>query len=83
MCALDVASECLKLFKANLLEEGSFDVVVDGCECVFHITSPCFVNSADPQIPLTICLLSSISKCIFVEIKKKEKEKKGLVKLFP
>lgn len=46
--SLDGASELLKLFKANLLEEGSFDVAVDGCECVFHIASPYFVNSADP-----------------------------------
>ncbi|KAH7560627.1 hypothetical protein JRO89_XS10G0057000 [Xanthoceras sorbifolium] len=29
--ALDGASERLQLFKANLLEEGSFDSVVDGC----------------------------------------------------
>ncbi|KAH7679264.1 Cinnamyl-alcohol dehydrogenase protein [Dioscorea alata] len=50
--ALDGASERLKLFKANLMEEGSFDVAVDGCECVFHTASPCFVNSADPQAEL-------------------------------
>ncbi|KAH7679260.1 Cinnamyl-alcohol dehydrogenase protein [Dioscorea alata] len=47
--ALDGASERLQLFKANLLEEGSFDAAVDGCECVFHTASPFYYAPVDPQ----------------------------------
>ncbi|KAM0948816.1 putative cinnamyl-alcohol dehydrogenase [Dioscorea sansibarensis] len=50
--ALDGASERLQLFKANLLEEGSFDAAFDGCECVFHTASPCFLVTEDPQADL-------------------------------
>ncbi|KAH7679257.1 Cinnamyl-alcohol dehydrogenase protein [Dioscorea alata] len=50
--ALDGASERLQLFKANLLEEGSFDAAFDGCECVFHTASPCFYDTKDPQAEL-------------------------------
>ena len=50
--ALSGANERLKLFKANLLEEGSFDSVVDGCEGVFHTASPCFFEAKDPQAEL-------------------------------
>ncbi|KAJ4766547.1 Cinnamoyl-CoA reductase 1 [Rhynchospora pubera] len=47
---LDGAEESLQLFKADLLEEGSFDEIVDGCDCVFHTASP-FVNDSDPVDP--------------------------------
>lgn len=40
------------MFKANLLEEGSFDSIVDGCEGVFHTASPFFYNVTDPQAEL-------------------------------
>ncbi|XP_038980593.1 phenylacetaldehyde reductase-like isoform X2 [Phoenix dactylifera] len=50
--ALEGANERLQLFKANLLEEGSFDSVVEGCEGVFHTASPCYVNATDPQAEL-------------------------------
>lgn len=50
--ALSGASERLHFFKADLLEEGSFDSVVDGCEGVFHTASP-FINVVkDPQAEL-------------------------------
>ncbi|MQL72423.1 hypothetical protein Taro_004726 [Colocasia esculenta] len=49
---LEGASERLNLFKANLLEEGAFDVVVDGCEGVFHTASPFFNAVTDPQAEL-------------------------------
>ncbi|KAF9597322.1 hypothetical protein IFM89_017225 [Coptis chinensis] len=35
--------------KANLMEEGSFDSIVAGCEGVFHTASPCYVDATDPQ----------------------------------
>ncbi|GER46022.1 NAD(P)-binding Rossmann-fold superfamily protein [Striga asiatica] len=49
---LDGAKERLHLFKANLIEEGSFDSLVDGCECVFHTASPFYHNVKDPQTEL-------------------------------
>lgn len=50
--ALDGASERLHFFKANLLDQGSFDAVVDGCECVFHTASPFYHDVTDPQAEL-------------------------------
>jgi len=44
------AEKRLHLYKANLLEDGSFDEIVDGCDCVFHTASP-FVNDSDPVDP--------------------------------
>ncbi|KAI5064910.1 hypothetical protein GOP47_0019605 [Adiantum capillus-veneris] len=49
LMALPKAQERLKLFKADLLEEGSFDAAVDGCEAVFHTASPFFFSTDDPQ----------------------------------
>ncbi|KAL5708077.1 hypothetical protein ACHQM5_018912 [Ranunculus cassubicifolius] len=43
------AKERLHLFKADLLEEGCFDSIVDGCQGVFHTASPCFFDAKDPQ----------------------------------
>jgi hypothetical protein len=48
--ALDGSAERLQLFKADLLEEGSFDAIVEGCECVFHTASPFYNNPNDPQV---------------------------------
>ncbi|XP_043691617.1 phenylacetaldehyde reductase-like [Telopea speciosissima] len=52
LLALDGAKERLHLFKANLLEEGSFDSLVDGCEGVFHTASPVYMTVKDPQAEL-------------------------------
>ncbi|KAG6630779.1 hypothetical protein CIPAW_13G043800, partial [Carya illinoinensis] len=52
LLTLDGAKERLHLFKADLLEEGSFDSLVDGCEGVFHTASPVFMNPTDPQAEL-------------------------------
>ncbi|KAK3423006.1 hypothetical protein EUGRSUZ_G03356 [Eucalyptus grandis] len=49
LLALEGTKERLHLFKAELLQEGCFDSVVDGCECVFHTASPCLPSAADPQ----------------------------------
>ncbi|XP_035545825.1 tetraketide alpha-pyrone reductase 1-like isoform X2 [Juglans regia] len=49
LLSFDGAKEKLKLFKANLVEEGSFDSVVDGCQGVFHTASPAFLSANDPQ----------------------------------
>uniref|UniRef100_A0A2N9FS72 NAD-dependent epimerase/dehydratase domain-containing protein n=1 Tax=Fagus sylvatica TaxID=28930 RepID=A0A2N9FS72_FAGSY len=52
LLALDGAKERLQLFKADLLEEGSFDSAVDGCQGVFHTASPVFLTASDPQSQL-------------------------------
>ncbi|KAL5566374.1 hypothetical protein UlMin_029538 [Ulmus minor] len=52
LLSLDGAKERLHLFKANLLEEGAFDSIVDGCDGVFHTASPVFTSVADPQVEL-------------------------------
>ncbi|GLT67566.1 hypothetical protein SLA2020_414210 [Shorea laevis] len=54
LLALDGAKERLHLFKADLLDEGSFDSVVNGCEGVFHTASPVIISSADHHKALLI-----------------------------
>ncbi|KAK8702712.1 hypothetical protein V6N13_021053 [Hibiscus sabdariffa] len=49
LVSLDGAKERLHLFKAELLEEGCFDSIVDGCQGVFHTASPVLFSSTDPQ----------------------------------
>ncbi|XP_058072931.1 anthocyanidin reductase ((2S)-flavan-3-ol-forming)-like [Magnolia sinica] len=39
----------LKLFKADLKEEGSFDDAVNGCDIVFHVATPLHFESTDPE----------------------------------
>ncbi|KAL3529911.1 hypothetical protein ACH5RR_009233 [Cinchona calisaya] len=52
LLALDGARERLHLFKANLLEDGSFDTAIDGCDGVFHTASPFYTAVTDPQAEL-------------------------------
>lgn len=54
LVSLEGASERLHLFKANLLDEGSFDSAIDGCEAVFHTASPFYNDVKDPQVFLII-----------------------------
>ncbi|XVF79653.1 hypothetical protein PTKIN_Ptkin15bG0006200 [Pterospermum kingtungense] len=49
LLALDGAKERLHLFKAELMDEGCFDSIVDGCQGVFHTATPVFISAADPQ----------------------------------
>ncbi|KAI4373661.1 hypothetical protein MLD38_011764 [Melastoma candidum] len=49
LLSLSGAKDRLHLFKADLLDEGSFDGVVEGCDGVFHTASPCHNNIVDPQ----------------------------------
>ncbi|GAB2218391.1 hypothetical protein Droror1_Dr00001614 [Drosera rotundifolia] len=69
LLSLDGAQERLHLFQANLLEDGSFDSAVDGCEGVFHTASPVLVNVKDHQTELldpavkgTLNVLASCAK---------------------
>ncbi|KAH7527926.1 hypothetical protein FEM48_Zijuj05G0018000 [Ziziphus jujuba var. spinosa] len=52
LLSLDGAKERLHLFKADLLVEGAFDALVDGCKGVFHIASPVILSVNDPQAEL-------------------------------
>lgn len=52
LLSLDGAKERLHLFKANLLENGSFDAAIEGCEGVFHTASPFYHAVDDPQAEL-------------------------------
>ncbi|KAK6164132.1 hypothetical protein DH2020_000996 [Rehmannia glutinosa] len=69
LLALEGAKERLHLMKADLLEEGSFDALVEGCEGVFHSASPFYFDCKDPQAELidpalkgTLNVLGSVAK---------------------
>ncbi|KAK8702711.1 hypothetical protein V6N13_021052 [Hibiscus sabdariffa] len=49
LLSLDGAKERLLLFKAELLDEGCFESIVDGCQGVFHTASPVLFSASDPQ----------------------------------
>lgn len=61
----------LKLFRANLLEEGSFDAAMQGCEVVIHMASPFLVTNfkdpiqdlIDPAVKGTVNVLHSVNRC--------------------
>ena len=53
LVSLDGAKDRLHLYKADLLEEGSFDSVVDGCEGVFHTASPVLLSPTHPKVDLS------------------------------
>ncbi|CAL2279973.1 unnamed protein product [Prunus armeniaca] len=46
---LEGAKERLRLVKADLMEEGSFDDAILGCHGVFHSASPVLKPSSDPK----------------------------------
>ncbi|KAG7947909.1 hypothetical protein I3843_14G118500 [Carya illinoinensis] len=69
LLGLDGAKERLHLFKENLLEEGSFDTAIQGCEGVFHTASPFYLDVKDPEAELldpavkgTLNVLNSCTK---------------------
>ncbi|EEF44584.1 cinnamoyl-CoA reductase, putative [Ricinus communis] len=69
LLVLEGAKERLHLFKADLLEEGSFDAAVDGCVGVFHTACHVSYTATDPQTELidpalkgTLNVLRSCSK---------------------
>ncbi|XVE75184.1 hypothetical protein DITRI_Ditri12bG0075200 [Diplodiscus trichospermus] len=67
---LDGAKERLKIMKADLMEEGSFDEAIQGVDGVFHTASPVLVpyddnvqaTLIDPCIKGTLNVLRSCSK---------------------
>eukprot|EP00253_Pinus_taeda_P025093 PITA_25093 len=38
-----------ELFRADLIEEGSFDAAINGCGAVFHVASPVDIAPKDPE----------------------------------
>ncbi|KAM7257448.1 hypothetical protein ACFE04_013189 [Oxalis oulophora] len=49
---LEGAKERLKLVKADLMEDGSFDNAIMGCEGVFHTASPVLKPCSDPKLEI-------------------------------
>ena len=52
LLALPGAAERLELVEANLLSEGSYDKIVEGCDFVLHTASPYTMNVKNPQTDL-------------------------------
>lgn len=40
----------LKLYQADLTDEGSFDEAISGCDIVFHVATPVHFESKDPEV---------------------------------
>lgn len=40
----------LKIFRADLTDEGSFDAPIAGCDLVFHVATPVNFASQDPEV---------------------------------
>jgi len=49
LLSLPGAHERLRLFRADLCEEGSFDSAIHGCQGVFHVATPTDFVSQDPE----------------------------------
>lgn len=52
LLGLEGAEERLHLFKADLLEEGSFDTAISGCHGVFHAACPVLTTVKNPQVTI-------------------------------
>ncbi|CAN1787786.1 Phenylacetaldehyde reductase [Linum perenne] len=65
---LDGAKERLQLFKAELMEERSFDSAIKGCHRVFHTASPVIFTPSEPQAqvidPAVKGTLNVLSSCV-------------------
>ena len=40
----------IKIFGADLTDEGSFDAPIAGCDLVFHVATPVNFASEDPEV---------------------------------
>ncbi|XP_019412683.1 PREDICTED: cinnamoyl-CoA reductase 1-like isoform X2 [Lupinus angustifolius] len=57
---LDGANERLQLYKADLLQQGSFDSAIQGCDAVFHTASPVPPPAANIQNPQVLFCLFQV-----------------------
>ncbi|PNW76100.1 hypothetical protein CHLRE_12g547800v5 [Chlamydomonas reinhardtii] len=71
--ALPGAKENLKLFKADLMDPGSFDGAVKGCSIVIHTAAPVLVeqgnlkeNMIEPMVKGVDNVLGSVERCTTV-----------------
>ncbi|KAH9694209.1 tetraketide alpha-pyrone reductase 1 [Citrus sinensis] len=53
---LEGAKERLQIVRANLMDEGSFDDAINGCQGVFHTASPVLKPSSNPKA----CLINQL-----------------------
>jgi len=70
---LPKAADNLVLFKANLLDEGSFDDAFAGCHGVFHTASPLPYEVKDPENdvikPAVSGTLNALNSCVKADVK--------------
>ncbi|XP_021732077.1 cinnamoyl-CoA reductase 1-like [Chenopodium quinoa] len=68
LLAMDGAEKRLQLFEADLLEEGSFDSAIHGCDGVFHTATPLILFSTNPEEeviePAVMGTLNVLASCI-------------------
>ncbi|KAL9224693.1 hypothetical protein vseg_000705 [Gypsophila vaccaria] len=74
LLAMEGAKTRLKMYEANLVEEGSFDKAIQGCCGVFHTASPVLIDTPNPQENLidpalkgTVNVLGSCAKTTTVK----------------
>ncbi|EAZ32087.1 hypothetical protein OsJ_16278 [Oryza sativa Japonica Group] len=48
----------LKIFRADLEEEGSFDEAVAGCDYAFLVAAPMNLKSQNPEVVIATCQVS-------------------------
>ncbi|KAL5772606.1 hypothetical protein ACOSQ2_012530 [Xanthoceras sorbifolium] len=61
----------LKIFRADLTDEGSFDAPVEGCDIVFHVATPVNYASKDPENDLIKPAIKGVSNVLKACIKAK------------
>lgn len=65
------AEKRLTLWKADLVDEGSFDEPINGCDGVFHAATPMDFESKDPEVistPPNAIYPRVMYRCKWIEI---------------
>jgi anthocyanidin reductase len=61
----------IEIFKADLTDEGSFDVPVSGCQFVFHVATPVDFASQDPENDMVKPAIQGVSNVMKACVKAK------------